>query len=182
MSINVMLQNTVVATLDGINPGAGADQNAPAQNNPQQGNEQGNNNQTTQGEVGYNGNNDTTTGSGGFFSPMMILIWVGMFAAMYFFLFRPQRKRDKQMKEMQSALRVGDNVLTSGGIYGKIAGVGEDAFMVEFGENRGVRVWVRKSDVLGVKAPSTTPPPAEPVADKIEDKKAEKVEDKKDDK
>jgi len=179
MNMNFMLQNTVIATLDGVGltPGAGADQHA---NNQQQSNgaAAGDNHTQGTGYTGHNNDHDHATG-GNLFSPMMILIWVGMFAAMYFFLFRPQRKRDKQMKEMQSALRVGDNILTSGGIYGKIAGVGDDAFLIEFGENRGVRVWVRKSDVLGVKAPSTTPPPAAPVTDKIEDKK---VEEKKDDK
>ena len=121
------------------------------------------------GTGGENGAGGQQGGAGGLFSPMMILIWVGMFAAMYFFLFRPQKKREKQAKEMQESLRVGDSILTSGGIYGKIAGVGTDAFLIEFGENRGVRVWIRKSDVLGVKEPVTTPP-----VEKIEEVKEKK--------
>ena len=95
---------------------------------------------------------------GGAFS--MIFIYVALFGALYFFFFRPQRKRDKEMKQMQEQLRTGDNVITSAGFYGKIVDVGEDVFIVEFGSNRGVRIPVRKSDISGVKDPKTTPPPA----------------------
>jgi len=72
-----------------------------------------------------------------------IIMFGGMFAAMYFFLIRPQRKRDRQQKEMQSALKVGDRVVTSSGMYGKIVSVGGDAFMIEFGDIRGIRIPVR---------------------------------------
>ena len=81
-----------------------------------------------------------------------------MVIAMYFLLFRPQRKRDKSMAEMQKALKVGDNVMTSGGFYGKIVELGTDAHVIEFGSNRGVRIAVAKSDIVGIKAPVLTPP------------------------
>ena len=48
--------------------------------------------------------------------PMLVL----MFAVFYFLLIRPQQKKAKQHKEMLSNLRKGDNVLTSGGLYGRI--------------------------------------------------------------
>ena len=91
----------------------------------------------------------------------MILIYAAIFVGAYFLLMRPQRKREKKMKEMQSALKVGDNVVTSGGFFGRIADVGEDCFIVEFGTNRGIRIPIQKSDVLGVRSPKTTPPPKE---------------------
>jgi preprotein translocase subunit YajC len=112
-----------------------------------------------------------------------IIMFGGMFAAMYFFLIRPQRKRDRQQKEMQSALKVGDRIVTSSGMFGKIVSVGGDAFMVEFGDIRGVRIAVRKTDVLGIKTPNMSPTSSsdnEPA--QIEDKKDDKKETQKDDK
>ena len=61
------------------------------------------------------------------------------------------------MNEMQASIKVGDSILTSAGLYGKIVGVGEDCFIVEFGTNKGIHIPVRKSDVLGVKDPVLTP-------------------------
>ena len=91
----------------------------------------------------------------------MILIYAAIFIGAYFLLMRPQRKREKKMKEIQAALKTGDNVVTSGGFFGRIADVGEDCFIVEFGTNRGIRIPIQKSDVLGVRSPKTTPPPKE---------------------
>ncbi|MDR1531825.1 MAG: preprotein translocase subunit YajC [Clostridiales bacterium] len=86
-----------------------------------------------------------------------ILIYGALIAALYFFMIRPQRKREKEMKAMQASIGIGDNVLTSSGMYGSITAVGEDCFVVEFGTNKGVRIPVRKSDVVGVKTPVLTP-------------------------
>lgn len=86
-------------------------------------------------------------------------IWILVIAGFYFLTIRPQRKRDKQMKEMQSNISVGDNVLTNGGMYGRVADIGHDCFVVEFGTNRGVRIPIRKSDVLGIATPNITAPP-----------------------
>ncbi|MCL2198485.1 MAG: preprotein translocase subunit YajC [Defluviitaleaceae bacterium] len=87
----------------------------------------------------------------------MLLIWGGVFVAMWFFMIRPQRKREKQMKELQSQITVNDNVVTSGGFFGKVADVGEDCFIVEFGTNRGIRIPVLKADVVAVRSPKMTP-------------------------
>jgi len=100
--------------------------------------------------------------------PMDLITMLGMpllmIGAVWFFMMRPQRKREKQMAEMQDAMKVGENVLTSAGFYGKIVSIGHDSFIVEFGGEaggRGVRVPVRKSDVVGIKTPVMTPPPVE---------------------
>jgi len=91
----------------------------------------------------------------------MLLIWAAVFAGMWFLMIRPQRKREKKMREMQAAITVGDNVVTNGGLFGKVADVGEDCFIVEFGTNRGVRVPILKADVVAIRTPKMTPQPIE---------------------
>ena len=63
---------------------------------------------------------------------MSSLIMFGMiFAVMYFFMIRPQIKKQKQEREYRSTLKKGDSVITIGGIYGKITDIKEDAFVIE---------------------------------------------------
>ncbi len=83
----------------------------------------------------------------------IIIMYAVVIAAAYFFWIRPQKKREKSIKEMQAAIKAGDNVITSSGFYGKIVSVGEDCFVVEFGTNKGVRVPVNKTDILAVREP-----------------------------
>jgi len=94
---------------------------------------------------------------GGLSSFGMIAMWVAIIAVFYFVTIRPQSKRDKKLKEMQSSIKTGDNVLTTSGFYGKVADVGDDCFVIEFGTNRGIRIPVRKSDVVGIQTPKMTP-------------------------
>jgi len=96
----------------------------------------------------------------------VILIYAAIFVGAYFLLMRPQRKREKKMKELQSTIKTGDNVVTSGGFFGRVADIGEDCFIVEFGTNRGIRIPVQKSDVLGIRTPKTTPAPKEAIEQK----------------
>jgi preprotein translocase subunit YajC len=101
--------------------------------------------------------NASDAGAAAGFNPvMMIVIWAAVIGVFYFFSIRPQSKRDKKIKEMQASMRVGDNVLTTSGLYGKIADIGDDCFVVEFGTNRGVRVPVRKTDIVAIKEPNLT--------------------------
>ncbi len=58
-----------------------------------------------------------------------------MFAAMYFLLIAPQRKKQKQHEKMLTQLQPGDEVVTTGGIYGTITSVKDDRFVVRIGEN-----------------------------------------------
>ena len=63
---------------------------------------------------------------------MSSLIMFGMiFAVMYFFMIRPQIKKQKKEREYRSALKKGDKVITIGGIHGKIIDVKEDTFIIE---------------------------------------------------
>ncbi|MCL2169244.1 MAG: preprotein translocase subunit YajC [Defluviitaleaceae bacterium] len=120
-------------------------------------------------------------GGGGLFGggPFVLIMWGLIIVGMWFLLIRPQRKREKEVREMQASLKPGENIITTSGFYGKIVKVSADAFLIEFGENRGLQVWVRKSDVAGPKSPSTS---AETPATSVETKKDDKEdkEDKKD--
>ena len=87
----------------------------------------------------------------------LLLIWGGVIVVMYLLMFRPQRKREKKMKEMQAAITTGDYVVTNAGLFGKVAGVGEDCFIVEFGTNRNIRIPILKSEIVGIREPKMTP-------------------------
>jgi len=59
-----------------------------------------------------------------------ILFLVLIFAAMYFFMIKPQRKRQKEQQELVQELRRGDKVVTSGGIYGQIENLSQDTVVL----------------------------------------------------
>ena len=74
------------------------------------------------------------------------LIMFGMiFAVMYFFMIRPQIKKQKLEREYRSALKKGDSVITIGGIYGKITDVKEDSCVIEV--HGGTKLKVSKTAV-----------------------------------
>ncbi|HHY82328.1 MAG TPA: preprotein translocase subunit YajC [Clostridiales bacterium] len=65
-----------------------------------------------------------------------LLPFVLMIAVFYFLLIRPQRKREKENKEMLASLKVGDNVTTIGGICGKIVKIQDDILTIEVGTDK----------------------------------------------
>lgn len=65
---------------------------------------------------------------GEFQTPIMLGLMVIVF---YFFMIRPQQKKVKQEKEFESALKVGDRVITKSGIHGKIAELAETSVVIE---------------------------------------------------
>lgn len=78
-------------------------------------------------------------GQGG--SPLPTLLFFGlMFAAMYFLMIAPQRKKQKEHEKMLAALQSGDEIVTTGGIYGVITNVKEDRFVVRIGDDTKVEV------------------------------------------
>ncbi|MBQ3053644.1 MAG: preprotein translocase subunit YajC [Clostridia bacterium] len=56
----------------------------------------------------------------------MIIYLIVIFAVMYFVMIRPQKKQEKQLKAMINAVKVGDEILTIGGIHGKITKIKDD--------------------------------------------------------
>lgn len=73
------------------------------------------------------------------------LLIVGMVVLFYFFLIRPQNKRAKEQKELVNALAKGDEVVTAGGILGKVAKVTDDYVVVEI--SNGLEIKMQKSSV-----------------------------------
>jgi preprotein translocase subunit YajC len=71
-----------------------------------------------------------------------------IFVVFYFMLIRPQAKRAKEHKAMVAALQVGDEVVTSGGILGRLTEVGDQFLTVEIAD--GVRVKVQRPTVTTV--------------------------------
>ncbi len=94
-------------------------------------------------------------GAGSAFASFLPLVLI--FAIMYFLLIRPQQKKLKEHKAMVEALRRGDQVLTQGGIIGKVVKVGDDG-IVEVEIADGVKVRVMRhtiSQVMSKTVPAT---------------------------
>lgn len=71
----------------------------------------------------------STGGMGGIVG---LILWVAvMFAMMYFLIIRPQRKKTKEEKKMRENLQVGDEIVTIGGIYGRVFSLKEDTIVIE---------------------------------------------------
>ena len=75
-----------------------------------------------------------------------LLPLIAMFAIMYFLLILPEKKRTKKYNEMLSALKVNDEVLTRGGIIGKIITIDEDQMVIQSGPDR-VRFRITKNAI-----------------------------------
>lgn len=86
--------------------------------------------------------------SGGLFGGggmSMIIMMVLLFGIMYFFMIRPQQKKQKALQEARNAIKVGDKVVTAGGIHGKVKEVGDTFFVLEIADN--VRIKIEKASV-----------------------------------
>lgn len=71
---------------------------------------------------------------------MQVLPMVLLFAAMYFLMIAPQRKKQKQHDLMLKSLESGDEVVTTGGIFGVITNVKEDRFVVRIADNTKIEI------------------------------------------
>jgi preprotein translocase subunit YajC len=90
----------------------------------------------------------TQPGGGGGSQWMSFLPIILIFAIFYFLLIRPQQKRAKDHRALLSSLKVGDQVLTSGGIYGRVTGLRDDVITLEISDK--VRVKVGRGHIAGV--------------------------------
>ncbi len=78
-----------------------------------------------------------------------IFIMIGIFfAIMYFMIIRPQQKRSKDHRKLISSLSKGDEIVTSGGVLGKILKVGDNSITLEIAE--GVAIKLQKSSISSV--------------------------------
>ncbi len=83
---------------------------------------------------------------GGASSVNMLLMMGLMIVVFYFFMIRPQMKRQKEMTKFRAALQKGDKIVTTGGIYGKIDEIKDNIIILEVAQN--VKLKVDKSVVL----------------------------------
>ena len=97
-----------------------------------------------------------TGSSGGY---VQILMIVGVFAIFYLLIIRPQRKKQKETKQMLSAVKKGDRVTSIGGIRGTVKTVTETTIIVEV-DNKGATLEFIKSAVGSVDPVSSEPAPA----------------------
>ena len=65
-----------------------------------------------------------------------ILPYAVVIAAFYFFLIRPQKKKEKATQEMRSSVKEGTEIITIGGIYGKVLNAKEDILTIEVGADK----------------------------------------------
>lgn len=79
---------------------------------------------------------------GGFQGIIMIVALIAIF---YFFMIRPQQKRQKEIRQFRENIAKGDTVVTAGGIYGKVRDISEKYFLIEVSD--GVRIRVDKGSV-----------------------------------
>ena len=76
----------------------------------------------------------------------ILAMYALLFVGMYFLLFAPQRKRQKELEKLQSDLGVGDKVLAAGGIYGRVVSMKDDRVTIELDSGR---MTVHKSAIMG---------------------------------
>lgn len=81
-----------------------------------------------------------------------ILPFILLIVVFYFLIIRPQRKREKENREMLAALKVGDNVTTIGGICGKIIRIRDDILTIEVGSDK-VNLVVERWAIRNVDTP-----------------------------
>jgi len=99
------------------------------------------------------------SGAGGFGALVPLVL---MFVIFYFLLIRPQQKKAKQHRDLLANLKRGDSVLTSGGIYGRIAEINDNIITLEVADK--VRIKVARGYIAGLAGPGQepAPPPQKP--------------------
>ena len=107
-------------------------------------------------------------GAGG--SWWIILVYIGLFAVLYFLLIHPNSRKKKKEQEMRNNIAIGDEITTIGGIQGRIIAVkeDEDAFVIETGPDR-TKMKFKKWAISSVDTPSKAPAPAPTKEDKLKE-------------
>lgn len=87
---------------------------------------------------------------------MNMLLLVFFIFIIYFMMIRPQRKRDKEAKEMRDGLTRGDEVITIGGFIGKVVSINADTVVINVNAGKGTtNVEILKTAIGSVKTPNT---------------------------
>jgi preprotein translocase subunit YajC len=107
------------------------------------------------------------SGGGGLLSTPLFPI-ILMLGVMWFFLIRPQQKKQKEHREMISNLKKGDRIITSGGLYGRITGITDATLTLEIADK--VRVKVSRGHIAGLAQPAAQPAAQAKPKEKTKDK------------
>ena len=86
-------------------------------------------------------------GFGGFLIPLGL-----MFAIMYFMVIMPQQRQRKKTQEMLGALKAGDKIITSGGIYGTVNGIDGDSVILKISSEPQVKIRISRAAIAQVEA------------------------------
>ena len=89
--------------------------------------------------------------AGGFDGSFMIMM-VAIFAIMYFFMIRPQNKKQKEIQNFRKNLEVGQEVISAGGIYGKVKAIEDNVVVLEIAS--GVKIRIDKNSIYANAAAS----------------------------
>ncbi len=92
----------------------------------------------------------TTPAPSGVTTYGMLAIWAVLIVGMYWFSMRSTKKREQAILDKQNSMKLGDDVVTTSGMHGKIVDISDSTFSIEFGVNKGIIVPVNKRDVLPV--------------------------------
>ena len=92
----------------------------------------------------------TATGGASVASMLTMLIPLALIVVFfYFFIIRPEKKRNKEMQNMLNSIQVADEVITNGGIIGRVLSVKEDTVLIETGSDR-TKIRFRRSAISSV--------------------------------
>src|SRR5262245_33906827 len=80
---------------------------------------------------------------------VQLLPFAMILAIFYFLIFQPMKKRQQKIQEFQDALKVGDKIVTTGGIYGLITRIGDKSVQVQVADNPKVRIEIARASVGG---------------------------------
>ena len=83
------------------------------------------------------------------FAPLVVLI-----VLFYFLLIRPQRKRDKQERDMRNSIEIGDEISTIGGFIGRVVNIKDDVLVIESSSDR-TKLKIYRWAIRGKEAPAT---------------------------
>ena len=87
-----------------------------------------------------------------------IIMMVALIAIFYFFMIRPQSKRQKEIRKFRESLTEGQKVITAGGIHGKVKNIKDNTVVVEIADN--VRITVDKGSIYASTADTANTTPA----------------------
>ncbi|MBR2546970.1 MAG: preprotein translocase subunit YajC [Eubacterium sp.] len=104
-------------------------------------------------------------------SLLMLVVFMGL---MYFLLIRPQRKKEKEISEMRASLGVGDEIVTIGGIVGKVVKIGEEELVIQVGSDK-TKILVKKWAISALERKSGAKKISKPAdSEKTEEKEEKK--------